>query len=407
VRRVTLSWIALILVVSCSVWVWWGTTGTSDALLWRAWIDRLMARGPRGGYIAIQADYPPGTSIVLWLAGLMAQANGAETLSVLKFILLAFLLATTGLLLAASRRPGLSAFAHAGLALNSFGLMYLDIFTAPFLIGAFWAAAKGRLSLLTGLLAAACVMKWQPLWLWPFVLIYVFRTAGQSQRRKDAWLAVVVAIGVAGLAVLIYGMPALYDALNRAGHHNDLSNFGANPLWILTWWFEHAPAPGRQGLSPGGLVTIMAAGRPLIRALSLLTLICYAIVVSRYWKSRDPAPSALLRFSIAGYLVYFLCSTGVHENHLFLAALLAVLLAWQEQARGWIAVILVAAANLNLLAFYHWDGGPAERLIGHQDLSVWIAVIVSVATVSATWRLAGFGRSSRPAPSTSEAARTS
>ena len=112
------------------------------------------------------------------------------------------------------------------------------------------------------------------------------------------------------LIVATYGVSTIYASLDRAGHHNNLSNYAANPLWVLTWVFERTAAVGRQSLSPEGLMSIMAASRPEIRVSSLISLLGYVVVLRRYWKSSDRSVGGFIRFSLAGYLVYFLFSVG-------------------------------------------------------------------------------------------------
>ena len=391
------AWTALSFVIAATTWRWWHSHGTSDVQWFMTWMNHVMARGPIQGYIDIHGDYPPGTSFVLWIAGHLAIATTHDPSAVLKFVLLGFLLLSTTILLAASRRPGLAAFAYGALVVNAFGLMYLDILTAPFVIGAVWAASAGRTTLMAGLLAAACVMKWQPIFIMPFGVIYILRAASDGgirwRRQATSFFtgraggAATVAGGIAAVIVLVYGFPAVSDAFYRASRHNALSNFGANPLWILTWWFERNAPAGERALTPEGFVSILSASRPILRALSLISLIAYVTVLRAYWRSADRTSAGFVRFALAGYLVYFMCSAGVHENHLFLASLLSIVLAWQTPRFLWVAVVLAVAANLNLVAFYGWDGGGAEQFSVGIDVTVWLALGVSVAVAAIIWRL--------------------
>ena len=66
-------------------------------------------------------------------------------------------------------------------------------------------------------------------------------------------------------------------------------------------------------------------------------------------------------------------SAGVHENHLFLASLLAFLLWWQDALWWRVAVAVAVAANLNLVAFYGWTGYTTRTLVAGIDATVWVA----------------------------------
>ncbi len=191
---------------------------------------------------------------------------------------------------------------------------------------------------------------------------------------RDIWLRKVIVTGgilacITALVLLAYGVVPVFDALRRASRHNDLSAFGANPLWVLTWWLERTSGDS-------GLVSIRPASRPMLRVLSLITLLAYGEVVRRYWRANDRTPAAFLRFSLVGYLVYFMCSAGVHENHLFLAGLLSIALTWQNSRWAWVAVVIGLAANLNLVAFYGWRGAGATRLVNGVDVTVWVACAI-------------------------------
>src|SRR5689334_21599015 len=120
-----------------------------------------------------------------------------------------------------------------------------------------------------------------------------------------------------GAALAIYGLE-LPESLYRASRHGAFSDFGANPGWLLTGWLNRN-APDR--LASGGIVEIVNASRPALRAFTLVNLIAYGVMLRKYWKSTEPNVEAWVLFSLAGYLTYFLFSAGVHENHLFLANL--------------------------------------------------------------------------------------
>jgi hypothetical protein len=62
--------------------------------------------------------------------------------------------------------------------------------------------------------------------------------------------------------------------------------------------------------------------------------------------------------SLAGYLSYFIFNIGVHENHLFMATILAVLAAALAPDKRWRAVLVIGLSNLNLIAFYGFTGSP-------------------------------------------------
>jgi hypothetical protein len=64
----------------------------------------------------------------------------------------------------------------------------------------------------------------------------------------------------------------------------------------------------------------------------------------------------LVLFSIIGVLCYYTFNIGVHENHLFLVTVLAVILLWLDASYRSTAVLLILMSNINLFLFYGTDG---------------------------------------------------
>jgi hypothetical protein len=380
-------------VVTLTTWWLWPTSGTPDVDIWLGWIDAMLTQGLVVGYGATGTDYPPGGLFTLWVIGRLAGAARVDLHLALKLLVLAFLATTTFILAVASRRPLIATFAHLAFALNVLGLVYLDILFAPFVVAAVWAARAGRLALMQVLLALGCLMKWQPVLIVPFALIYAIRQRGvmpsndwmRSMRLAGAIVSILVVV-----VLLVWGWPAA-DSFYRASRHNNISSFGANPLWVLTWWLERGSA---ERLSTGGIVSIVPASRPLLRVLTLFTLIGFVTALRAYWKSGDRSVESWLKYSLVGYLVYFLISAGVHENHLFLGSLLAIALAWQNGRWWWVAATVALAANLNLVAFYGWTGFVTRRMFAGLDVTVWLAVGLSAALGTIAFALGRLRRAS-------------
>jgi hypothetical protein len=73
-----------------------------------------------------------------------------------------------------------------------------------------------------------------------------------------------------------------------------------------------------------------------------------------------------LAYSLAGFLAYITLNTGVHENHWFVACLVAMVLASLRQRWIWPAAAVCVLANVNLVLFYGvtGEGPPVSRVIG-------------------------------------------
>jgi hypothetical protein len=91
-------------------------------------------------------------------------------------------------------------------------------------------------------------------------------------------------------------------------------------------------------------------------------------------------------FALAGYLAYFAFNSGVHENHLFLAVLLAAALWGMNPAHGVTFAIWAATANLNLVLFdgFNGRGLPFSRVV-LLDTALPLSIVV---VVLCTWFIA-------------------
>ena len=91
--------------------------------------------------------------------------------------------------------------------------------------------------------------------------------------------------------------------------------------------------------------------------------------------------------ALLGFLAYFALNTGVHENHLFFPALLAVLLIWLQPRTRWPAAAVVAISSINLLLFGGIDGGglPFSRAVADRwDMALPMA-LVNVVFIATFW----------------------
>ena len=77
---------------------------------------------------------------------------------------------------------------------------------------------------------------------------------------------------------------------------------------------------------------------------------------------RKKSYESLLLYSLYGFVGYYIFNTGVHENHLFMPAILGVLLLEFGRRRIFSGLYWAFALNLNLFVFYGWDGREIDYL---------------------------------------------
>lgn len=345
--------------------------GSSDMDIWMAWQRRVLRFGLVEGYERQAADYPPLSFVLLWLSGKLSGAVDITMRLGIKLFLFVFLLATVAVVHAWRREAKLTA-ALLWLAVpSSVALGYLDVWYAPLLLGAVWALSAGRTSLGVLLFACACAVKWQPLVLAPFLLVHLVRHGHLASAGKAARVLAPSLALVAGCLV-VFG-PEVFRAFGRALLHPNLSAQALNFHWVVTYLLRvlHPEAFGDLWdgvvwrLRPGSAVALWAMRLPFV-VFYLSTLWVFA--------RRARPVEELLSLSFVGYVSYFIFATGVHENHLFPACLIALALAGLQPGRLGAYLLWTTVANINIYFYYGVDGvEPTWRRVLGIDLSVLLA----------------------------------
>jgi hypothetical protein len=317
----------------------WSAPGTEDvADIWLPWMDAVARHGLIKGYAEIGADYPPGAAALLLAARRLLPA--AADLTVVKALLAAAQLVSTLLFAVFCRRTGPSLCFVAAVALSASTLGYLDMLFAAPLVVALFAALDKRPALSATAFTIACVVKWQPLILLPFLLpLWI------EQARKVSIGHVVLAAGPSlaiCAAIAWWFWPEIWLAFGEAFAHGTWSAYALNLPWLLQV---------AVGLSP----QVTDAPDHAILALRLLFAAIYLPLVVRALSRRGSAEDALT-YGLAGFATYFMLAPSVHENHLFTATVLAFVLWARDRSMAWPAIGIALFANLNLVVFYGLAG---------------------------------------------------
>ncbi len=374
--------------------------GTDDVKVWDRWIQEMQARGILGGYAAVAPDYPypPLSFVLLWLvANVAGKITALGWLSIseltgIKLSLLVGLLLTTFVFYRVTRNGWLTIGLQLTLIPNSVDLAYLDIYFAPLLLGACWAARRRNWPLFAVCFTLTCLIKWQPIILAPFFALYILGIRHLRDWRTVPWRPILVgallpAGGIALAALAIFG-GAIIATLQHAVSFPVLSAQALNVDWIVTWAL-HVFDPAAYGpLADGaiGLITL-PPGSPVALLSKLLFFAVYGGLLIRFFAAPKTYEN-LLRYSLLGYLAYFLLNTGVHENHLFPAILLTALLAALNQEYAALFVIWALVANLNPFVFYGIDGRalPFNRVIWGLDTSLLLSVLSVALFLALLWQ---------------------
>jgi hypothetical protein len=355
----------IVALVSLSISWWsWPVTGTLDVEgHWLPWLATLSRSGLVEGYAAIVDDYPPGTATLLFLARRLLPT--ASDMAVLKSLIACAQLGSALLFMFLAGRVGLSLLYVVAVALSASFLGYLDILFAIPLIASFFAALNDRPILSASTFGIACFIKWQPLIVLPFMVVVWFGQAKALPRGQS--IAATALLPTAAIAVASVFWPEVWKAFRSAFDQVQWSAEALNFPWlvqiVLGYGVQNIDAP----------VVPLIVLRVLFGAIYLLLLVTAAL----HYRN-DPA--RMMTFGLAGYVAYFTFAPSVHENHLFLAMLLAFVL-WSRSPRlGMAAMSLAIYMNLNLACFYGVTG--ESPLSGSSTFALLTGVISAVGVMS-------------------------
>ncbi|HEX6811589.1 MAG TPA: hypothetical protein VF384_08210 [Planctomycetota bacterium] len=378
-RRRAAAWVALVAAAAFSLALF-DCPGTSDVITWKRWTANGEQLGIRDGYAANTADYPPLTTVMLVLTAKAGDLVGVDRFTAFKASLLLFLSLTTLVFCLVTRDLWLGALLHLALTLDAMGLAYLDTWLAPALLLALDALRTGRLLLFTIAYAAVCLTKWPPIILLPFLLVHVISMRHARDLKRLATAHVLTRVVVPGLLILaaglaLFGIELAYS-LARGLRNDYLSGNALNANWILTHVL-HVMAPQQFGPLQDGVATHVRSRDPSVMLPPRLVFFAtYAFALVAYMRAEKTFAN-LLRYAMVGYLCHITFNTGVHENHLFVAVLLAFLLWHSERTSAAKAVVIALFVNLNLFVFYGvtGTGPPFDRAALGIDVALPLAIL--------------------------------
>jgi hypothetical protein len=308
-------------------------------------------------------DYPPGSLLVLWAAGWLwrlidpALGNGTGFTVIVNLAPLLGGLAITWLLYASSPEHGrtraLAFWLNPAVILAAPVLGYQDTVFGALALGAVLLLLEGRRPAATALVVAAGLVKPQGVLLVPVLLVTLAREA-----KPRVWLACAATGAAAAAAILApwwsngHLLSAL-DGCRRPLGQPTLAPLGLNLWWIAGWAMDWT----REGPWPLARIVPLAAferwagfdARNVARPLVLLASTAVALWLLRAPRGDDrrALPFAL----VLQVHAYALLATSVHENHTFLAVIVAPLLlgAAPHAARVHAALSAFLFANLFLM----------------------------------------------------------
>jgi hypothetical protein len=372
----------LLFIVSTGL-VLFNTKGVADvenSWIGHWWMDSFQQFGFINGYADAGDNYPPLSFIIIGIIGLLSQTLNIDKYFIFNVIIYIFLIATSFSFYCCSKDKLITSIFHLAVIVGSIGHKYLDILFAPFLILSLFALYKNKYLTFTVFFALSCLMKWQPVIILPFILIYLLNISNLNDFNKVEWKKLLTrvfipALSIIFLNIIIFKFHFIFSFL-KGTEHASLSANAFNFNWIQTF-FINISDPQKYFADNNIIKTIDDASGPVKNIPKLIFYFLFFFAAFNFFLKKNKTVEDLLIYSILGFLSYFIFNTGVHQNHLFLAVLLFGLLAMINKDYIYDFIIWSVISNINLIIISGIDGTqpPFERLIYGFDFTIIFAFL--------------------------------
>jgi hypothetical protein len=248
---------------------------------------------------------------------------------------------------------------------------YIDIYYTPALLAALFMLKERRLLPFTCMYTIAFLTKWQSIIIAPTVALYILNinstsSLKQIEFRKIIFRVLLPATIIFILVIAIFGFEPLLSAWVKATNRRYLSANALNFNWIITHFLHIFKSDLFGNIIDGqaGIVKL-SPSHNIMRLPKSLFILFYLYTLVMFFK-REKSFENLAIFSLLGYLSYFMFNPGVHENHLFIAAIISIILFWENKNYLPTMIVIVLMCNINLFLFYGLDGSGLRfnRAIG-------------------------------------------
>jgi hypothetical protein len=332
--------------------------GTGDVPLF---IEKMNIAANQGIYTAFASqparEYPPLASALLLLGKYISNSLHVEDFVGFKILIFLFYILSALILGFISQSTLVFLAFLMTMFLSSIIFGYLDILCAPFIYLGLYLISQEKLSFGLFFFTVSCLIKWQLLIFYPFVLLYAFSPIGFVQCFKlichlRFWITLSPSI-VLVLACQIYFGEAFLGSLLAGAAHGKifLAPNGLNVPYLFGMIYRELTDLG-NGLPSIRSSAIMIGGHPWIflffRSLFILSFIIAFLSALSIGSDRKRT----LLIGVGAFWGYVALSTGVHENHIVMATLVSLFVAGQIASAWPLAVISAAMLNFNLALFY-------------------------------------------------------
>ena len=373
--------VLIVIFITLCTFVFLYSPGTHDVAIWERWAKNIELNGLFSGFEINNGDYPPLSSVILFCAVSVSKLSHLSVFISIKLSITIFLFLNTYIFWLYTKDFVLSIILHLSLLLNSVALAYIDIYFLPALIISLWSLKRRKYLLFTIFYLIACFIKWQPIIISPFIILYILNINSFEELKtidlNKIFNLVILPTFIFFIIILyLFGIIPVITSFAKVLNHKFLSGNALNFNWILTNLAKLLFPENFGCLIDGQANYININSLPVLIIIKLPFIIFFLYTLYIYSKIKKNF-EILIIFSLLSYLTYFIFNTDVHENHLLIAVVLSVILFWlNDNYLLWMLVIILMS-NINMYLFYGADGTGLNfsRVIFNIDITFIFSII--------------------------------
>ena len=318
------------------------------------------------GYWKVKDVYPPGTFTILSGAVELGDMIGAERFVSFKIFQGTFFIISSFLAYYACRNITLTLIFQISIFVNALIFSSVDIFFVPFLMLTLMALQKDNFILASFSIAVAILIKWQPVFLTPFLMVFLVQRLFYTDQRLQVLLkSLIPAALVVSFAGLFFEF-AFLDKLFVAGSAGSTS-FSANTFnlgWIISFYLSDPAITNIQIIST-------ESGSPAIMVMQAIFWLIFVLIIYKYVRLGKGGYTPLLVAMALGEAAFLVLYPGIHATYWI--ALTVILLFLSESPLGLRLFLYTGLmAGINLLFVYSWK---FPRGVGFFDLTILLAAV--------------------------------
>jgi hypothetical protein len=362
--------------------------GTDNTNSWIEWIEYANKFGIIEGYKYKVTTYPPFSTLILKsFYNLLFFFNSNITIFyAVKFTIFFFLFLSTFIIYFYTSNFQITIFYFLTFLISSVGLNDLDILFGTFLILSFIFLKKNNLFFFTLFYGCSVLTKWQPIIIAPIILVYISKYNITNKLnfinvKKYFFNIRSCIIPFFFLCIFFfgtYGFLPIIKSLYVSIDHNYVSGNALNYNWIVTWLLKTYDTINYSPIIDGRMNwTKIRSKNILIYTGQILFILTYIYLLLTFLFLKKKNLADLLLFCAIVSFSYFILNKGVHQNHLFMSALLFIL-AYTENKKFFTYMIITSIIfNMNLFIFYGPTGTEViDRVISKSfDLTIFTSIL--------------------------------